>query len=142
VAALAGASYIYGAGLIDQGITLDHTQLVIDDEIAGMIKRIVAGVEVSDETLMLDEIHAVGSWSDFLSRDLTLAHTRDFSAPALFDRRVYEAWMEDGGTSAYECARIEARRILAEHEVEPLDKDIQQEIDAILAAAERGLKHH
>lgn len=139
VAALAGSSYIYGAGMIDTGITMDLAQLVIDDEIAAMIKRTVAGIVVSDETLMLDEIHAVGSWGDYLSRESTLAHARDFSMPRLFERRVYDAWLADGGSDAYERARAKARRILAEHEVEPLEKDVQQEIDAILKAAEASL---
>jgi trimethylamine---corrinoid protein Co-methyltransferase len=125
--------------MVDTGITMDLAQLVLDDQIAAMIKKTVAGIAVSDETLMLDEIHAVGSWSDYLSRELTLTHMHDFSKPTLFERRVYDAWEADGKQDAYERARTKAKAILAEHEVEPLDKDVQQEIDAILDAAERKL---
>jgi trimethylamine---corrinoid protein Co-methyltransferase len=139
VGALAGASYIYGVGLIDAGITMDLAQLVIDDEMVTMLEKTMEGIVVSDDTLMLDEIHAVGSWGDYLSREATVAHARDFSAPKLFERRVYDAWMADGGQDAYECARSKARSILADREVEPLDKDVQREIDAILDAAERSL---
>ena len=125
--------------MVDTGITMDLAQLVLDDEMAAMIEKTVAGIAVSDETLMLDEIHAVGSWSDYLARELTLTHMRDFSQPQLFERRVYDAWLADGATTAYERARSKAKAILAEHEVEPLDPDLQQEIDAILAAAEQSL---
>jgi trimethylamine:corrinoid methyltransferase-like protein len=118
---------------------MDLAQLLIDDEIAGMIKRTVEGIVVNDATLFLDEIHALGSWGDYLSSEATMKHARDFSAPKLWERRVYEAWEADGGTDAYERARERAKTILSEHEVEPLDKDVQEEIDAIFDEAEQTL---
>jgi trimethylamine:corrinoid methyltransferase-like protein len=35
--------------MLDSGMILDPAQLVIDDEIAAMVKRFVGGVAVSDE---------------------------------------------------------------------------------------------
>lgn len=128
--------------MTDTGITMDLAQLVLDDEYAAMIRKTVAGITVSDESLMLDEIHAVGSWSDYLTRELTLTHVHDFSNPRLFERRVYDAWAADGKLDAYDRACRKTKTILAEHEVEPLDKDVQQEIDAILETAERSLADH
>jgi trimethylamine--corrinoid protein Co-methyltransferase len=127
--------------MVDTGITMDLAQLVLDDEYAAMIRQTVAGIAVDDESLMLDEIHAVGSWSDYLSRELTLERVRagGFSNPRLFERRVYDAWEQDGMLDAYERARTKASTILDEHEVEPLCADVQEEIDAILEAAEHGL---
>jgi trimethylamine--corrinoid protein Co-methyltransferase len=66
---LAGANLIYGLGMLESGVTFDFGQLVMDNEFARMIKHTVAGIPVDDETLMVDEVHAVGAFGDFLSRD-------------------------------------------------------------------------
>ena len=58
--ALAGTSLIYGAGMLEMGVTFDLAQLVMDNEIARMIRKYVAGVAISDPTLALDEIRDVG----------------------------------------------------------------------------------
>ncbi|MBQ6811093.1 MAG: trimethylamine methyltransferase family protein, partial [Firmicutes bacterium] len=46
--ALAGANVIYGLGMLELGITFDFGQLVIDNEIAMMIKHVVNGIEIND----------------------------------------------------------------------------------------------
>ena len=57
---MAGANLIYGLGMIEMGMTIDYDQMVMDDEFAKMIKYVVQGIQVNDETLALDVIHEVG----------------------------------------------------------------------------------
>jgi trimethylamine:corrinoid methyltransferase-like protein len=52
--------------------------------------------------------------------------------PALIDRQVREAWEEAGSPVFYEQAKKEAKRILAEHEVEPLPDDVAAEVRSIV----------
>jgi len=59
VPALAGINMIYGLGMLAQGITFDYAQLVITNEIARMIKEVVAGIKVDKDTLALEVIYAV-----------------------------------------------------------------------------------
>ena len=54
--ALAGANVIYGLGMLELGITFDFAQLVIDDEIAMMIKHVVKGIDVDDYYMAVDVI--------------------------------------------------------------------------------------
>jgi trimethylamine--corrinoid protein Co-methyltransferase len=56
LAALAGANMIYGLGMIDLGMTLDFSQLVVDNEIAKMTRRILEGIPVSSDTLAVEVI--------------------------------------------------------------------------------------
>jgi len=70
--ALAGANIVSGAGQVEHVYTLDPVQLVIDDEIAGMTKRILRGFEVNDDTLGLEALARVGPGGNFLSDDHTL----------------------------------------------------------------------
>jgi trimethylamine--corrinoid protein Co-methyltransferase len=138
MAALAGANLIYGAGMTESGVTFDAAQFVLDNELARMIKHVVAGMAVSDETLAVDDIHAVGPFGDFLSLDATMRHMRSQSRPALMDRRVREDWEASGGGDAYARAQTEARRILAEHHPDPLPADVLARMRAIVEDADRA----
>jgi len=139
--ALAGASIIYGAGMIESGVTFDCAQLVMDNEFAAMIKFVVNGISVNDELLMVDEIHKVGAFGDFLSLDSTYKHMREQSQPRLLDRRVREEWQSDGATDLYARSQAKAREIIETHVPEPLDADIVKEMRAFVVQAdqERGV---
>ena len=141
MAALAGANQIYGAGMIESGVTFDCAQLVMDDEIAAMIKHTVMGMPVDDDKMAVEDIAAVGPFGDFLSLDATLRHMRSLSQPKYLDRRVREDWKERGGSDLYERARAAALEIIESHRPEPLDPDAAKQIRAIVEAAdrERGL---
>jgi trimethylamine--corrinoid protein Co-methyltransferase len=137
MAALAGANMIYGAGMTESGVTFDAAQLVIDDEIARMIKHVVAGITVNDETLAVDDIHAVGPFGDFLSLDATMRHMRSQSQPALLDRRVREDWQAAGAFEVYDKARERARQIIEDHRPEPIDADVAAAMRRIVETADR-----
>ena len=130
---------IYGAGMIESGVTFDCAQLVMDAEIARMVRRTVSGIPVSDETLAVDDIVGVGSCGDFLSLDATLKHMRDHSQPELIDRRVREDWASSGSTDMYARARARALRILHEHRPPPLPDDVTTRIERIIHDAEAEL---
>ncbi len=138
MAALAGTNLIYGLGMIESGVTFDFAQLVIDDEIARMVKQVVGGVRVDDEALAVDDIQSVGSFGDFLSMDATLAHMREQSQPRLIDRRVREEWEERGSTDMYQRALVRAREILESHEPEPLPDDVRRRVRQIVDDADRA----
>ena len=137
MAALAGANQIYGAGMVESGVTFDFSQLVMDDEIARMVRHVVDGVPVSDETLAVEDIVAVGPFGDFLSLEATLRHMRALSQPQLLDRRTREDWEARGAADLYARCRERAREILAGHRPPPLDADVAAELQRLIAEAER-----
>ena len=140
VPALAGANLIYGLGMIESGVTFDFGQLVMDNEFARMIKHVVGGIPVSDETLMVDEIHKVGAFSDFLSLESTLKFMRAHqSQPTLIDRRVREEWQAQGSLTLYERSTAKAREILATHVPDPLPDGVADKLHSIVLQAEQEL---
>ena len=139
MAALAGANLIYGAGMIESGVTFDCGQFVMDNEIARMIKHVVGGVRVDDETLAVDDIVSVGPFGDFLSLDATLRHMRELSQPALLDRRVREDWMELSGSSdLYARCQDVAREVLREYRPTPVPDDVAARVHAIVEETDRA----
>lgn len=120
--------------MLELGVTFSYTQLLIDDEIAAMVKRVMQGITVNDETLAVDVIRQVGAGKDFLGQ----RHTRDYmdkeqSKPRLIDRRMRGAWLNRGGKSMAERANEKAREILENHKPTPLP-------DAVLAKFEEIIK--
>ncbi len=135
--ALAGANLIYGLGMLELGVTFSFAQLVIDAEIARMVKRVVQGVDVNDATLAVDVIKDVGPGKDFLIQK----HTMDFmkseqSRAKVFDRRMRNNWEAEGGKDAAQVAAEKARQILNDHKPEPLPSDVKSQIRKIVESAE------
>ena len=100
-------------------MTIDYGQMVMDNEFAKMIKQVVQGIPVNDETLSVDVIHEVGVGKDFLSHENTYKHMKTQSQPKLLDRRTREDWLAGGQTNIHERALAEARYILEHHTPDP-----------------------
>jgi trimethylamine--corrinoid protein Co-methyltransferase len=123
--------------MIESGVTFDFGQLVMDNEIAAMIKHVVHGIPVDDETLAVEDIAGVGPFGDFLSLDATLKHMRELSQPALLDRRVREDWESRGATDLATRARARALDLVESHRPEPLDPDVAEQVRHIVESADR-----
>jgi trimethylamine--corrinoid protein Co-methyltransferase len=136
---LAGANLIYGLGMIEMGMTIDYGQMVMDNEFARMIKYLVQGIPVNDETLAVDVIKEIGVGKDFLSHESTYKHMRTQSQPKLIDRRMREDWQAAGGTDIYQRALEEARYILENHKPDPLPDAVLSTIRSIVEEAEAEL---
>ena len=136
---MAGANLIYGLGMIEMGMTIDYGQMVMDNEFARMIKYLVQGIPVNDETLAVDVIKEIGVGKDFLSHASTYKHMRTQSQPKLIDRRMREDWQAAGGTDIYQRALEEARYILENHKPDPLPDTVLSAMRSIVEEAEAEL---
>lgn len=133
---------IYGPGMLELGVTFDYAQLVIDNEIARMVNKVVGGIPVNEETLAVDVIKEVGSSGQFITQEHTFKHFKEQSQSKLIDRRMREAWLEKGGTDLTTRAYEEAIRILETHKPDPLPEGVPEKLREIVEEAEReyGLK--
>ena len=141
IAALSGGNLVHDVGYIDNGLTASYEMLVSMDEAAGLVKRIMGGVEVSDETMALDVIDKVGPGGHFLGEDHTYRHFRANWFPKLLDRSNYEAWKENGSLTLGDRARARAKEILETHRPEPLPEAAQAEMARIIEQAEKRTRN-
>jgi len=138
---LAGANLIYGPALLDSGKTYSFEQLVLDNEIIGALYRILEGVNVNADSLALEVIEKVGIGGHYLAQKHTSDHVlSDQWRPTLLDRGSMGDWVKAGRKDINEVARERAKKILASHEVEPLEKDVRKEMWKIVKKAKRELK--
>lgn len=124
--------------MIESGVTIDYAVLVMDNDIARMVKYILRGIPTNDATLMVDEIVDVGSDKDFLSRKSTRDNMRAHQSQAgLIDRRVREEWEMDGSLNYYDRCNAKAKEVIESYEVEPLPSDVRDQIRAIVSDSEK-----
>ena len=141
IPALAGANALSGAGCIEGGITASYEQLVIDDEIFGMIFRAAKGIDFDEEKLATDIIMKVArESSNFLQQKHTLQHFRsEYFVPSLANRASRFQWEGKGSKNIVEVASEKVKRILAEHEPPSLDLNVKKQLQNILKTATKNL---
>jgi trimethylamine--corrinoid protein Co-methyltransferase len=136
--ALAGANVLAGAGHLEQGLVISFVQLLIDDEIHGIVNRALAGLEVNQETLALDAIARGVVEGNFLMDKHTLRHLRgERYVPNLLTRDSRAVWKTRGSKDMTTRARERARTLLERHQPDPLDPGVSDRLYQIIAAAER-----
>lgn len=130
LSAMAGANYIHdAAGLLESGLTISLQTYVIDNEIIGMIKRVVRGIEIDPDTLALECIKDVGPGGNYLGEEHTNEYMRsEFYYPTLGDRRPRGLWEGDGSLPTEERARRKALDYLKNHKPLPVDADVDRKI--------------
>ena len=137
IAALSGANLIHDVGYLDSHLTSSFDQLVMCDEILAMVKRMMEGIRVDDESLAVEVIDQVGPGGHFLAEKHTLRHFKENWYPTLMDRSMYESWLGNGGKRLGEVVNEKVREILATYEPEPLSEDVKAKLVMIIEEAEK-----
>ena len=138
LAAQAGGNLVHDMGYIESGLTASYEMLVAMDEVAGLVGRLMGGIEVNEETLALDLIDDVGPGGHFLGETHTVRHFRENWYPNLWNRQYRKNWEAGGGISLGERANRQVCQILREHRPPELDPVIRTRLDELLSEAERG----
>jgi len=140
-AALIGGNMIHDVGYIEQGLTSSMEMMVASDEIIDMVKRIMRGIPVNDDTKALDVMEDIGPGGHYLEHDHTYNRFRtEIWRPKMIDRQVYENW-ELSGSKTYR-QRVHERTIeILETETEPiLDEAMYKELRRICELADERHK--
>jgi trimethylamine--corrinoid protein Co-methyltransferase len=99
------------------------------------------GIDFSPEAMALDTIKRVGPAGQFLTEDHTVRHFRqEFFFPLLSNRASFPVWEARGSRTIDQNAADEARRILKEHQPEPLPAEVEKELCDFMAAAKCRLE--
>jgi trimethylamine--corrinoid protein Co-methyltransferase len=135
MAKLSGANLVHDVGYIESGLTTSFEMIVLTDELIAMTDHLMKGIEVSDETLMLDEVDRVGPGGHFLDTEQTLKRFRDFWFPGLLDRKRRPEWLQAGSPTLGQRLNARVKEIIKEHQPQPLGPEKKRKIQEILAKA-------
>jgi trimethylamine---corrinoid protein Co-methyltransferase len=134
---MSGNNVLYGAGMLECGMVVDYSQLLLDSDIIDMIKYFLGGVEVSDDTLCVDEIRQEGHKSNFLMSPMTLKYMRTQSRPKFFERMNRSTWENAGKPDPYDLAREKVKDILVNHQPTPLSDSVASDLRRFVAEVEK-----
>jgi len=136
---LAGLDLINMAGLLDALMAFDFGMMVIDDEIAQMLKRAQRGLDFNEENLALDLIAEAGPAGMFLDKTHTLERMKSCAVlPEVADRDPRQTWEENGSLDAQAHAMRRVRDILTHDNPAVFSADMDAEIRAEFAGLVAG----
>ena len=136
--ALAGQTLTQTMGTMAGGSYGSLEMLVICDEIVAMVKHILRGIAVTDDTLAVDVIREAGPGGHFLDREHTLQMFRsEFFFPGLFDRKSIAQWQDLGGKRIDEVASERVKDLLGEATALVLPGAADRELARCLEDAEQ-----
>jgi trimethylamine--corrinoid protein Co-methyltransferase len=135
MACIVMSDMLLGVGMLHGSRIWSYEQMLMDCEIFDLVRNMMEGILVDDETLALEVIDSVGPGGNFLKEKHTRRHMRSRWVPQFMDRRPYEAW-EEQQDGAPDWARAKAQEILATHQPDPLDPKISAEFERIIASLE------
>jgi len=137
MAVLGGVNKIFYPGTMEGALTISKESLVMDDEIISGLYHIAQGIDVNEDTLATDVVAKVGPGGHFLGQRHTMRFVQDAHfLPTLSDRRTRDMWEAAGSKGMAERAHERVSKILAEHQVEPLDSNVEAELESIVREVE------
>ena len=121
-------------GSLDEGITYSLHALLLCHDLAGMLRCTWQGIGTDDEQLALDLTAQEGVRGNYLAQ----RHTAKFCRVDRWSSRYFgsniplsSGVLED--ESLFERIDRDLRKIIDEHEPTPLDEDLKQSLEAVLA---------
>jgi len=135
LAGLAGVNMVSGAGMLDFESTQSIEKLVIDNEIAGMVKRLIRGIEDYGAPFASDILKDYDEKEELLSHPSTLKLFRKelFMVGPIIDRLSRDAWKESGSKSTRKRAREQASKLLDKSSIKPIDDILAKELEKIVS---------
>lgn len=129
LAALAGFDFIYdAAGSLESSLTASYAKLLLDNDVCGGVRRTISGIDVSDDTLAIEVIEAVGLKGAYLSHPHTRSHfKREHFQPATFHRGA-RSDQKNLDRVLKDKAQARCDGILKDHVVPPLDPAIEAKL--------------
>jgi trimethylamine--corrinoid protein Co-methyltransferase len=134
LAALSGINSVSGPGMLDFENCQSLEKLVLDNEICGMVLRMVKGIEPKED------FPAMARFVELLQDKhlLISKHTRKYLKTEQFfpgqviDRASTARWLSEGGLTLGARANREVERLVEEYQPSRLPEDSKKEIIALM----------
>jgi trimethylamine--corrinoid protein Co-methyltransferase len=131
--ALSGGQLIHDVGLLAAGMAFSLELVVCCNELAGLARRLLRGISVSDETLALGVIQRVGPGGEYLTTAHTVNHFRkEMWFPGLLDRSDFNGWEKKGAPQFEAVLNARVREILSAHKPASLSDHVKAKVHEVI----------
>jgi len=139
--ALTAGDLCHDVGYTESAMTGSLFQLCAMDEAIGYARRITRGIEVNEDTLAVDVIHAVGPNGHYLKQPHTRRYYKtEYYYPKLLDRQDFENWSATGSLTLKDRTIARVRDLLATHRPSPIKPETHKVIEKVLEENEDRVK--
>ncbi len=131
----AGNDLIVNCGMFATGMTYSHEQLLMDDDISAISRRIAAGLKVTPETIAADVIKSVGPHGEsYLTNDHTMQwlHSDEYVRTGLSVVGPRATWEAKGSKDTYQMAREKVANYTTQEPSKPIAAEISQKLAEII----------
>ena len=134
LAGLAGVNMISGLGMLDFESCQSIEKLLIDNEIAGMVKRLIGGIEDYGSPFASDILQEYDATKELLSHPSTLKLFKKelFFPSEIITRETREDWKSKGTTSSRQRAKEKINKLIQTPSSHQLEQDQEKALNDVL----------
>jgi len=139
-AARSGINFVlHACGILGSYISMSFEKFLVDEELCGMVRRLLRPVEVTDESIDLPMIQKVGIGGQYLTQPKTFKLCRtEFFLPQLANRQNYQGWTDTGKLRADQRATEELQARLAKYEKPEIDPAVERALSEYVSRRKKG----
>ena len=139
LAALSGINNIAGPGMLDFESCFSLEKLILDNEICGMVKRMVAGIEPKEDFPSLPRFEELLREEHLLISDHTLKYLKEevYLPGPTIDRANRSRWQEEGSRTLGARAAEQVETLVAKHQPVGLSDTVLGDLTSIMETEAR-----
>ncbi|MEM9473918.1 MAG: trimethylamine methyltransferase family protein [Pseudomonadota bacterium] len=132
---LSGVNFmLHACGWLEGGLVASYEKFVMDADQLGVLHRLAAGVDMSENGQGMDALREVGPGGHYLGCAHTQANFKDaFWRTDVLDYKPYETWEEEGGRDTQALATARVEKLLQDYQQPMLDPSIAEALRAYVA---------
>jgi trimethylamine:corrinoid methyltransferase-like protein len=137
--AASGLDILGGAGQLEVVTAASPLQLIVDNEVLAMARRMVVPVKLDEEQLAWEVITTTSPGHHFMTSNHTFEHCREGFAPQNFVCMPRDDWQRDNCKTLLERVQEDYKRIMSLENPAPASPELVREIDSVVQAADKNL---
>ncbi len=139
LAALSGINNVSGPGMLDFESCFSLEKLILDNEICGMVKRMVTGIEPKEDFPSLPRFEELLREEHLLISDHTMKYLNEeiYLPGPTIDRANRSRWQEEGSRTLGARAAEQIEALVAQHQPVGLSETVLGDLTSLMEAEAR-----
>ncbi|GBC62257.1 trimethylamine methyltransferase [Desulfonema ishimotonii] len=130
---------LHSAGILGSYIAMSYEKYLLDEEVCGIIRKLVKHVEVTDESIDVEMIKTVGIGGQYLTQPKTFQLCRtEFHLTDFMNRQNHAGWKAAGSKGIDQFATDRLSQRLAAYEKPEIDPAIEDALSAFVSKRKNG----
>lgn len=130
---------LHTAGILGSYIAMSYEKFLLDEELAGLLSKMIKPIEITAESIDVEMIKAVGIGGQYLTQPKTFKLCRtEFYMSEMMNRQNHTGWAAAGGQRIDQVATDMLAQRLASYEKPDLDPAVEEVLSAYVARKKEG----